>query len=487
MNQSFRDTSESCGSLRVLTGMYADIYGCAPAVIVPVSAEGSSRRYWRLSAPNCQSLIGCHDPDTAENQAFFYIADILGKAGVNVPKVVASSDSGTEYLQTDLGTESLFGIIKSYGVESPYVTRIATETMRQLAIMHYAGGTTVDFSKCYPRPAMDARAVMWDLNYFKYCFLKLSSATTDEDRLQNDFERLASIITSNTETVLIMRDCQSRNIMIRDSAPWLIDFQGARRGPAAYDIASFAWQARAGFSPAQRHDIVQAYIKAARQYPDFNEHKFYNSLPICILLRMLQVLGAYGFRGYIERKSAFITPVPHALALLSELMCQHDFPELPYLAKVLRQLIEDPVFAPEAPRTRLIVEISSFSYKKGIPADNSGNGGGFVFDCRAIHNPGRYEQYRKLTGRDRDVIEFLESQSEMPQYMEQIYRITSLSVEKYIQRGFTHLCVHFGCTGGQHRSVYAAQHLAEYLSSKYGVEVHLKHREQSLTQIFPPK
>ncbi len=471
----------------VLRGLFQQATGRQSIAVSPIGQHGSSRRYWRLHSADGTSLVGCAGTDIKENDAFIYLSGILRSVGVNVPRVVAVSPSGMEYLQSDLGSQSLYDILEVEGSGASRVSQLADACMAQLAMAHYLLEGKVDYNRCFPRAAMDERAVMWDLNYFKYCFLKPLGISFDENLLQNDFETVASLMADKRHGVLMLRDFQSRNIMVQDFSPWIIDFQGARRGPAAYDVASFAWQARAGFSVEARRDIMESYIRHARQYKEFDEQYFRASYPLCVLVRLLQVLGAYGFRGLVERKSKFITPIPQAVKLLAELLRDYTSGTLPYLVQLLAQLVGLPQLRPEEPRSHLVVEVSSFSYKKGVPVDNSGNGGGFVFDCRAVHNPGRYDRYKPLTGLDKEVIEFLEDNGEIYEFLDNAYSLVDHAVERYKQRGFTHLCAHFGCTGGRHRSVYSAQHLAEHLSDKYGVEVRLTHREQGITQIFKAK
>jgi hypothetical protein len=213
---------------------------------------------------------------------------------------------------------------------------------------------------------------------------------------------------------------------------------------------------------------------------------FYARLRHFVLFRTLQVLGAYGFRGYFEKKPHFMQSVPFAIENLRQLLKQ-DYPEYPYLCKVLRELTQLTQFSLEHQQRVLEVRIVSFAYKKGIPTDPSGNGGGFVFDCRAINNPGKYSKYNHFTGLDEPVVKFLEDDGEILRFLEHVYSLVDASVKRYLDRGFTNLMVSFGCTGGQHRSVYAAQHLAEHLHKKYGVKVDLIHREQNIEQVFDSK
>lgn len=132
----------------------------------------------------------------------------------------------------------------------------------------------------------------------------------------------------------------------------------------------------------------------------------------------------------------------------------------------------------------LEITIYSFSYRKDLPKDPSGNGGGYVFDCRAIHNPGRYDEYKPLTGLDKPVIDFLEKDGEITGFLGHIYPLADQHIMRYQERGFSYLMFSFGCTGGQHRSVYAAQHLADYIAEKYKVKVILHHREQNILRQY---
>ena len=324
--------------------------------------------------------------------------------------------------------------------------------------------------------------VMFDLNYFKYCFLKPSGLEFDEVLLQDDFEKLADdLLLSDTDTFLY-RDFNARNVMVKDGEPYFVDFQGGRRGPVFYDVASFAWQARAKFSEDQKEKMLSAYLEAYSAYSSMDERSFRSSLRLFVLFRLLQVLGAYGFRGWVEHKANFVTSIPAAIGELKAWLSDPS-DTYPYLMQTLERLTAMPRFAEEAAEDGVLeVKVYSFSFKKGVPYDPSGNGGGYVFDCRSIHNPGRYEPYKKLTGRDEPVIRFLEDDGEIIGFLEHAYGVLDPHVETYMKRGFTSLMVSFGCTGGQHRSVYCAEHMAHHLAQKYpGIRVRLIHREQHLT------
>ena len=357
-------------------------------------------------------------------------------------------------------------------------------TVRHLPDIQFKGAEDFDFSICYPIRKFDRRLVLFDLNYFKYCFLKPSGLEFDENRLQDDFERLADDLTSVDADTFMYRDFQARNVMVKDGNPCFIDFQGGMQGPIYYDVASFIWHARAGYSEELKMKMLEAYLDALSAYVPVDREEFIGTLRLFVLFRTMQILGAYGFRGLVEQKAAFVVSIPEGLASLATQL-ETSFDSYPYLDSVLRRLVALPRFARTQQDGKLEVKVYSFSFKKGIPQDLSGNGGGYVFDCRSIHNPGRYEPYKKLTGRDKPVIDFLEDDGEIIGFLEHVYGVVDPHVETFSSRGFTSLMVSFGCTGGQHRSVYCAEHLAHHLADKYPhVRVRLIHREQKIEEIL---
>lgn len=445
-----------------------------------LTADGSPRRYYRFIADGL-SLIGAVGTSPEENEAFVAIARQMRSQGLPVPEVYAISDDRMHYLQEDLGDTSLFSLLMESLSQGSYAEKdleLLRSAIRLLPDVQWQTAQGFDFTQCHPSPELNQRGVQWDLHYFKYCFLKATRMEFDEEQLEDDFDHLAQILLQNSDQVFMYRDFQSRNVMIRDGKPWFIDFQGGRRGPIEYDLVSFLWQARARFTPEMRRELISEYIRSAQRYRSFDEEKFLQRLQYFVLFRTLQVLGAYGYRGYFEHKAHFVQSIPMAIDNLRTLLRENDFADLPYLGTLLREMTSLPLFAPHTEEKELTVRITSFSYKKGIPDDLSGNGGGFVFDCRAIHNPGRYDEYKRLTGMDEPVITFLDKEEAMQEFLSHVYGIVDYSVEKYLSRGFTHLMVSFGCTGGQHRSVYSAEHLAAHLSEKYGVRILLEHREQ---------
>ena len=473
-----------------------------------------------MTAADGSTVVGCIGTSRDENHAFVYLAKHFAKCQLPVPQILAVSDDQLRYIQTDLGSTSLFDAIRGGREAGGRYTlneqQLLKRTIRLLPNIQINGVRDMDFSNCYPQPAFDSDSVLFDLNYFKYCFLKATELDFHELKLEADFRLLAKDLTSpDDEQGFLYRDFQARNVMLdANGNPYFIDFQGGRRGPYYYDVASFIWQASAKYPHKVRRELVYEYYNALKQYTEVPApHAFVERLSLFVLFRLLQVLGAYGFRGYFERKAHFIESIPPAIQNMRELLEERNFP-YPYLMNLLNRLTRLPQFQqiattasradgykttdknPYKPHPQdgpatfskydaqgpLVVKVFSFSYTKGIPEDESGNGGGYVFDCRSTHNPGRYEPYKQLTGLDEPVIRFLEDDGEILTFLDSVYKLADAHVRRYIQRGFTSLMFSFGCTGGQHRSVYSAQHLAEHIHEKFGIEVRICHREQKITQ-----
>ncbi len=473
--------------IAIIEQLYRTCTGHQPERIEKIPGAGSNRSYFRIKGE--PQLIGVCGTSLDESNAFIYLARHFKEKGLPVPQVMAVADDGLSYLQEDLGEESLFDILtreRANGKLSDAGKELLKRTVRLLPRIQYEGADGLDFSRCYPQSEFNRRSVSWDLNYFKYCFLKATGLEFQEDLLENDFERLATDLLSEPFGTFMYRDFQSRNVMVKQGTPYCIDFQGGRKGPVYYDVASFLWQAKANFSPALRQELIEVYLEALQPYNPVSAEAFGQRLRLFVLFRLMQVLGAYGFRGYFERKAHFIQSIPYAIENLRALL-ECPFTDYPYLCGLLNQVTRLPQFVFERNKRQMTVDVLSFSYKKGIPTDPSGNGGGYVFDCRYVHNPGRYDAYKQLTGRDEPVIRFLEEQSEIKAFLTHVDALVDAHVQRYLERGFTHLTVCFGCTGGQHRSVYSADHVARHLHEKFGINVHLVHREQHIEEWFNAK
>lgn len=445
-------------------------------------ASGSYREYARLKSANHQ-VIAAYNQDVKENQAFLEFSAHFKNKNIPVPQIFAVNGTEDCYLQEDLGNTTLFDFLTETREKEGFSIKIVDEykkVLRELPRIQLVAGKDIDYSVCYPREAFDKQSMMWDLNYFKYYFLKLAKVPFDEQALEDDFQAFSDYLLAVDNNAFLYRDFQSRNVMLKDGKVYFIDYQGGRKGALQYDLASLLYDAKANIPEAERDELLEFYLNELMQYKHVDREKFKSLFDGYVLIRIMQAMGAYGFRGFYEKKEHFLKSIPFALKNLETLLAKNTIQvKLPELFKVLKAVTESVFLRSISPANdRLTVRISSFSYKKGIPHDPSGNGGGFVFDCRAIHNPGRYAEFKHLTGKDQQVKEFLEEKSTIGAFMTSVISLVSQSVEVYLSRGFTHLSVNFGCTGGQHRSVYAAEKLAEYLRNNYPVAVVLQHVEQ---------
>lgn len=458
----------------IFQGLFARCFGddCGIPSEVPLPQGGGDRRYFRLSAGGV-GCIAAAVPDAREGRCFVDLARIFSGQGCAVPRILAASADCTVYLQEDLGDTSLFSRLGSPGCE-----KLVRDTLRELVRLQNVP-RALWTEACMSAP-FSRRQVMWDLNYFKYEFLHPSGVIFDEDLLEDDFERMAEAITAIPDDFcgFMMRDCQSRNVMVTPDGPKLIDFQGGRLGPSLYDAVSFLWQARAGFSPEFRQEMLGYYASLYCGGDGNRMRRMLAPLPDITLFRTLQVLGAYGFRGLVQHRVHFVVSIPQALQNLGDLLAQGALDSYPELKKVCSALVGGRFAVRPSNGGRLRVEVFSFSYRKGYPEDLSGNGGGFMFDCRAMRNPGRYERYHSLTGRDKPVADFLEERGEVFAFLRAAWSLTDPAVERYLSRGFSNLQIGFGCTGGQHRSVYCAEATAAHLRRLFPeADIRLLHRE----------
>lgn len=463
--------------------LYESYYGCAPEKVLPMTGSASNRRYCRLTSPSgtCVGVVGT---DFNENKAFITLARHFRSKGISAPEVLAVGEDGMVYIQEDLGHDLLLNMLvkaRKHGEDTAHIEDMLCRTMALLPKIQFEGAKDLDFNICYPQPSFDRKMVMFDLNYFKYCFLKPSGLEFNEVSLQEDFERLADELLGYDTDTFLYRDFNARNVMICDGEPYFIDFQGGRRGPIYYDVASFVWQARAEYPEELRERMVNSYLGSLSEYMEISREEFDSRLRLFILFRLMQAMGAYGFRGWSEHKAKFVASIPAALKSLRELISK-PFSDYPYLMEALTRMLDLPRFSGlDNTDGKLEVKVYSFSFMNGMPEDPSGNGGGYVFDCRSINNPGRHIEYKYMTGMDEPVIRFLEDDGGVFEFLEHAYAVVDPHVKYFQTRGFTSLLVSFGCTGGQHRSVYCAEHMAEHLAAVHpDIRVRLIHREQGV-------
>lgn len=444
--------------------------------------SGSDRRYFRIKGKTKQT-VAVYNADYQENKAFVAFSEHFGAKRINVPKIYAKNLSKHIYLLEDLGDLTLLQHLDKQRGQQESVPKeviiLYQKALQQLAQMQIEGGQDLDYNYCYPNADFNERAMFWDLNYFKYCFLKTCKTPFDEDKLEDDFEVLVKYLSQAPMDYFMFRDFQARNIMLHNEKLYFIDYQGGKKGPLQYDVISLLYQAKANLPNALRAELLEYYLDCVEGYIDIDRAAFKEMYYAYVLMRCLQVLGAYGFKGFYEQKEHFLTSIPFALANLKWWLTTIKLPiNIPNLKNILAQLVDNYPAAKKIKDSKLTVQVHSFSYKRGIPENTTGHGGGFVFDCRAIHNPGRYTPYKKLTGRDPEVIAFLKTESTIDAFLKDAYALVDNSVQTYIDRGFEHLSVSFGCTGGQHRSVFSADSMTKHLEDKFGVKVVLQHIEQ---------
>lgn len=451
---------------------------------VALPASGSYREYYRISGRE-KSALGVYNTDKKENTAFVNFSKQLLRCKLPVPHIYEECLDKDVYLIEDLGDTTLFAFMQGIRKDDSFpdeLSQFYKKVLNKLVKFQLDGANAIDFKSCYPRQVFDRQSMMWDLHYFKYYFLKLAKVPFDEQLLEDDFNKFCDFLLEAEDHYFLYRDFQSRNIMVVDDEPYFIDYQGGRKGALQYDVASLLYDAKANIPNKVRKELLEFYISKLSKEHNVNSEDFTNHYYGFVFIRLMQAMGAYGFRGFYEKKEHFLQSIPLALKNLEHLLSFVKLPvELPTLMSVLGDIVNSNSLKMLVANTdKLTVSINSFSYKRGIPIDVSGNGGGFAFDCRSIHNPGRYPKYMDKTGKDIEVIEFFENEPEMRQFLAGVFPLVDQAVSKYMTRKFKHLMVNFGCTGGQHRSVYSAENLASHLKRKYDINVVVRHVEQEI-------
>jgi len=444
--------------------------------------SGSNRKYFRLFTKE-KTYIGAYNPEPKENLAFIHFTKHFLSLNLNVPKIISSNIDEHIYILSDLGDVTLFNFIEENKEKDGFNSNIITiykNILSDLTKFQFEGSKNLDYSFCFPRSSFDVQSMMWDLNYFKYYFLKLAKIGFDEQELENDFQSFVKYLSDAESNNFLYRDFQSRNIMLKEDELFYIDYQGGRSGAIFYDVASLLYDAKADLSNNNRQILLDYYYNLVANKTKYNEIEFKNYYYSFVLIRILQALGAYGFRGFYEKKEHFLKSIPYALKNLSWLLHNVDFNvKIPTLFNVLERMVVSEELkkfsVQDFKQSALCIKIYSFSYLTEIPKDNTGNGGGFVFDCRALPNPGKFSEFENFSGLNKTVIEFLDKEQEVKNFLNNIFAIVDQTIEKYIQRNFSNLYVAFGCTGGQHRSVYCAEMLSQHIKSKYNINIEVEH------------
>lgn len=472
MDQISQDISE----------LFSSFHAAPILSIHKIPQSGSIRIYYRINTAT-QSFIATYGNNIKENLSFIRFSRHFKAIGCPVPEILAVNQEGTLYIQEDFGDLSLMNLLEQSGYTDE-VYQLFRKSLKELAHLQIQGDKGLDYENwTLTSSEFGKQAILSDLLYFKYYFLDTLQLPYDKEKLIANFESFSSELSQANHSYFMFRDFQSRNILVENDAVHFIDYQGGMKGALQYDVASMLWQAKAELSEAWKQGLLEYYMDCveAELGSPFNKKQFVKQYQGYVLIRLMQVLGAYGFRGLFERKAHFLISIPLGLKNLRSFLLQYPLgDQVPEFQRVLHLIVEDQIIARFIPvrakaDTPLVVHINSFSYRQSIPADTSENGGGFVFDCRAIDNPGRIKEFQSQTGRDKAVKDYLEQQTQMPEYLNSVFDLVDISVEEYIHRGFKSLMVNFGCTGGQHRSVYAADSLARHLKNKFGVQINLHH------------
>jgi aminoglycoside/choline kinase family phosphotransferase len=465
--------------------IYLSYTGKACEHIEKIPQSGGDRIYFRIKE-GAESYIATYNLNLKENETFIYFAQHFHSKGLPVPKVLAVSADQKIYLQEDLGSESLLDVLEKEG-KTERVYQLFQKSLKALVQLQVKGSEGLDYSKCLTSKTFGKHAVLTDLLYYKYYFLDTLQYPCDKQALIDEFELLSDQLSDSHFNYFLFRDFQSRNIIVKNDEVFFIDFQGGMKGGMPYDVASLLWQAKAELSNEWKERLLNDYIKEAEQVlsETIDATLFKKQYHGFVLLRLLQVLGAYGFRGLFERKAHFLTSIPLGLRNLKSFLEVYTLDkDTPVFAGILKWMVGDDVLKRFTPtqateKTPLVITINSFSYKNGLPSDASENGGGFIFDMRGILNPGRFDDYKKLSGLDKPVQDFLEQKTKMNTFLNSVWDLIDITVENYLSRDFESLQINFGCTGGQHRSVFAAEQTARHLKNKYKVKVVLVHTNQA--------
>jgi aminoglycoside/choline kinase family phosphotransferase len=467
----------------VLQKLFEQHFHTVAARVQPLQGQlgGSGRNIIRLSNDKV-SAIGILYNVREENVAFLEFSRHFRKHGLPVPEIYAEELNQGAYLEQDLGDTTLFEFLSKHRTGediAPDVVEAYRKVVAELPRFQIEAGRDLNYKVCYPRGSFDRQSISWDLNYFKYYFLRLAGIPFNEQALEDDFDCLTNFLLSARSDFFLYRDFQSRNVMLKNGQPFFLDYQGGRKGALQYDIASLLYDAKADLPPELRQQLLDLYIETVSGFIELDREAFLRHYYAYVYVRILQALGAYGFRGFYERKAHFLQSVPYALKNLRWLLHNVKLPiALPTLIGAFNSMLASEKLQSIASEAdNLTVRIFSFSFHRGWPKDESGNGGGFVFDGRSLPNPGREERFKALTGRDAPVVDYLNQQESVHQFLASVMSLVDASVSEYQRRGFKNLMVSFGCTGGQHRSVYLAEQLAKRLRGRNGVEVVVRHRE----------
>lgn len=470
-----------------LKELFFQLFNTHPDSIEKLQESGSSRKYFRLSLQD-ETYIGVVNRDREENKAFFEVTQAFLQAGIPCPRIIAIADSPDVYILEDLGDTDLLSYLSNNELRKGEIRELYQRILQDLLKIQTQVLKNLDTTYCYPRECFDQQSIQWDLNYFKYNFLKPAGIFFDEQLLENDFRFLIKSLLHNGTPYFMYRDFQSRNIMLHEGKPYYIDYQGGRKGTLYYDLASILFEGKVNLDFREKEHLLRYYYEISKPYHQLDFDVFEKEYYEFVLVRLLQVFGAYGFRGFMERKPLFIASVQYGIQNFEWLIENHKLPDnIPEIERCIKSIIASKQRYHEFNKhEKMLVKLYSFSYmKRGIPQDFSTHGGGFVFDCRFLNNPGQFEQYKEQTGNDKAVIDFFqlpENKEEVARFIKNTENICTEALQKYLSKDYAYISFGFGCTGGQHRSVYMVNKIEDYLKKKFGAHVEIKKEHMELNK-----
>ena len=469
--------------MEILKQLFERHFHTQPTQMLPLHGNlgASGRQISRLRSEQHSAigiLYGVHE----ENVAFIEFSRAFRRQGLPVPQIYEEELDHDAYLEEDLGDLTLFQYLsenRDTEAIAPEVVDVYRKVIALLPRFQVEMRNKITYKVCYPRASFDRQSIAWDLNYFKYYFLRLAGVPSSEQALENDFSKLTKFLLEADRNYFLYRDFQSRNVMLVDGNPYFLDYQGGRKGALQYDIASLLFDAKADLPPSLRQELLDYYLDVLARFIPLDRDGFLRYYYAYVYVRVMQALGAYGFRGFYENKPMFLQSVPYALKNIRWLL--HNVTlrlELPALMTAFTAMLgSEKLQSIAAESDRLTVRITSFSFHRGQLKDEGGHGGGFVFDARSLPNPGRLEEFKPLTGKEAAIADYLNQHASVQQFFGNVVLLVDAAVSNYQSRGFKSLAIAFGCTGGRHRSVYLAEQLAKHLGERGGVDVIVRHRE----------
>jgi len=323
----------------IISAGYKELFGKSEIETVALPQSGSDRKYFRIFDGN-KTIIGAYNANPEENEAFIGFTSHFISKGLPVPEIFGYQVSKYIYFLQDLGDINLFTWLQqkhSVGGFDDEAEALYKKVLDKLISFQIDGIEGLNLDLCYPHRCFDRQSMMWDMNYFKYMFLKLIAVPFNEMRLEHDFNQLSDFLLETGQDYFLYRDFQSANVMIVNDQPWFIDYQGGRKGAPQYDVASLLYDAKAHIPDQSRQNLLEYHIDHFCLISGERKEDFRGYFAGFSMIRLMQALGAFGFRGLYEKKPTFTGSIIPAVKLLIQLIDSDQLPiPLPELFKTVR-------------------------------------------------------------------------------------------------------------------------------------------------------